>query len=626
MILRVFPRRTSMTPTDEYVRIGEPDLFLPDDITEVHISTCFTWDFYESDRLFRAWEKIAPVKVGGPAHGREAGDFNPGLYVKKGCVITSRGCPNHCWFCAVWKNEGNIRELTIEDGYNVLDSNLLACSDDHIKRVFTMLSKQTERVKFTGGFEAKRFQEWHIDQLLRLTRRPLIFFAYDTPDDYEPLRIARAILKNAGITRHYLCCYCLVGYRGDTFESAEKRLNQIIGLDMVPYVMIYRDREGYLNPEWIKIPKRVVQSGNHFPEGPSVSLKAPFPYFGGKSRVAAVVWRLLGQPKHYIEPFFGSGAVLLVRPHYKPTMIETVNDADGHIANVWRAIQFASEETARWCDWPVNHADLSARRKELIKNSHRLIEKLAADPEFYDAKLAGYWIWAASCWIGSGLTFDTIPNVGRSPQGVHSRIPRQGRRAFGIQAQMPHVSGFPWGIQTQRPHLLSAGGINGKRPKLTGNKGCGVHRSACRNGAIYEWFDELAARLRNVRVVCGDWARVCGGNWQDYVGTCGIFFDPPYGDAARRKNIYAKDSLDVAGKVREWALGRAQKETYRIVIAGYYEEHECLLSEGWGVHRWSTNGGYSNLGHNQGRKNKDREALFYSPHCLPLENEQRELF
>ena len=90
-------------------------------------------------------------------------------------------------------------------------------------------------------------------------------------------------------------------------------------------------------------------------------MKAPFPYFGGKSKVAADIWRAIGQPKHYIEPFFGSGAVLLARPNYKDGMVETVNDKDGFIANVWRALQHNPDEVAKWCDWPVNHADLSAR-------------------------------------------------------------------------------------------------------------------------------------------------------------------------------------------------------------------------------------------------------------------------
>ena len=45
-----------------------------------------------------------------------------------------------------------------------------------------------------------------------------------------------------------------------------------------------------------------------------MQLKAPFPYFGGKSNVADIVWAGLEQPKHYIEPFYGSAAVLLAGP------------------------------------------------------------------------------------------------------------------------------------------------------------------------------------------------------------------------------------------------------------------------------------------------------------------------
>ena len=75
-------------------------------------------------------------------------------------------------------------------------------------------------------------------------------------------------------------------------------------------------------------------------------LKAPFPYFGGKSAVAARVWRALGDVRHYMEPFFGSGAVLLARPNYNPSVhVETVCDKAPHLANVWRALQFAP---TRW--------------------------------------------------------------------------------------------------------------------------------------------------------------------------------------------------------------------------------------------------------------------------------------
>lgn len=302
-------------------------------------------------------------------------------------------------------------------------------------------------------------------------------------------------------------------------------------------------------------------------------MKAPFPYFGGKSKVAPIVWDALGQPKHYIEPFFGSGAVLLNRPRYDPAKhIETVNDKDGFIANTWRALQAAPDDVAKWCDWPVNHADLCARRRALIAAEGRLLSELIADDEFYDAKMAGYWIWAASCWIGSGLTkLKARPDIAGSGKGVH---------AIG-----------------KRPHS---------------NAGMGVHGTY--NPNIYTWFRELSERLRRVRVVCGDWRRVCGGDWQDKMGTVGIFFDPPYGDVGRDKKLYHHDSVDIADEVRAWCLERGDRPTYRIVLAGY-DEHEDLLSRGWRAERWKAQGGYSNIGKGK-NGNRHREVLYLSPHCL----------
>lgn len=40
-------------------------------------------------------------------------------------------------------------------------------------------------------------------------------------------------------------------------------------------------------------------------------LKAPFPYFGGKSGAVAQVWEAFGDVKNYVEPFMGSAAMLL---------------------------------------------------------------------------------------------------------------------------------------------------------------------------------------------------------------------------------------------------------------------------------------------------------------------------
>lgn len=357
-------------------------------------------------------------------------------------------------------------------------------------------------------------------------------------------------------------------------------------------------------------------------------LRAPFPYFGGKANVAKYVWQALGEPKHYVEPFFGSGAVLLSRPNYDPTKhVETICDKDGFVANVWRALQFKPDEVAEWCDWPVNHADLCARRRKLLANQERLLENLIADDEWCDPKLAGYWIWAASCWIGSGLTRpNAIPDISHGGKGIHAVGKRQhiGRTGSGV-----HAIG-------QIPHLADTGRcINaiGQIPKMS-HGGNGIHSLVCRaddaevghktryNTNIYRLFSELSQRMRYVRVVCGDWKRVCGGNWQDHVGDVGIFFDPPYGVMDRDINIYHCDSTSIADQVREWCLERGSKPTYRIVLAGY-EEHESLLEQGWTMMQWKAKGGYSNISHNN--KNRHRERLYFSPHCTFKPTEQLKL-
>jgi hypothetical protein len=87
-------------------------------------------------------------------------------------------------------------------------------------------------------------------------------------------------------------------------------------------------------------------------------------YFGGKSKVAPLVWARLGDVDNYVEPFFGSGAVLLTRPH--PPRIETVNDLDCYVANFWRATQHDPEAVAEYADWPVNEIDLHARHRWLV--------------------------------------------------------------------------------------------------------------------------------------------------------------------------------------------------------------------------------------------------------------------
>jgi hypothetical protein len=226
-------------------------LTLPE-IDEVHVSVTFTYDKAKAEDLAEDWYKVGvPVKIDGPAYGKPAGEFIPGMYLKEKYTITSRGCHNKCWFCRVWKTQGKLIELPIHDGYVLQDDNLLGCSEEHIRKVFAMLKRQKNKPEFSGGLEAKLLKLWHVE-LLQEVKPSEMFFAYDTPDDYEPLVEAGKMLDEAGFTlkSRKKLCYCLIGYPKDTFEAAEKRLNDVLKAGFIPFGMLYKDEDGYEDLKW----------------------------------------------------------------------------------------------------------------------------------------------------------------------------------------------------------------------------------------------------------------------------------------------------------------------------------------------------------------------------------------
>lgn len=265
----MFPRRTKATPTDALVRFGPPDLF--DEADEVHVSVAFTWDIPKAERLAEQWRRVAPVQVGGPAYEKEKAlyplDFVPGRYIRGGYTITSRGCPRRCWFCSVWKKWPEPNPLpVIHDGWNVLDDNLLACPEWHVRKVFDMLRRQTQRVCFTGGLEAAALQDYQVDLIASLHPKPAMFWAYDPGDPLETLEYAARRMLAAGFTResHRLRCYVLIGYPRDTFAAAEKRLSDMVRIGFTPMAMLWKpEREAAMKwqpaPEWRAFQRRWVR-------------------------------------------------------------------------------------------------------------------------------------------------------------------------------------------------------------------------------------------------------------------------------------------------------------------------------------------------------------------------------
>jgi hypothetical protein len=346
-------------------------------------------------------------------------------------------------------------------------------------------------------------------------------------------------------------------------------------------------------------------------------LKAPFPYFGGKSRAAAQIWARLGDPDNYVEPFFGSGAVLLARPggHGK---VETVNDADGLLSNFWRAVRADPASVAAYADWPVNEADLHARHLWLVGRRESLTDRLMADPDWCDVKAAGWWVWGACCWIGGGWC------VGKGPWvNENGRFVRRGQ-GQGVPRQRPHLSDAGHGVH-RVPRLSNAGhGVHRKRPHL-GDAGHGVHRVPClenepvdRLSFLTGWFESLSKRLARVRVCCGDWSRVCGPCVTTKHGVTGVFLDPPYAhDVGRCKGLYASDCNETSAQVQQWCLEHGHDPSLRIALCGYEGEHDLLERAGWTVMAWKAQGGYSTTGKGEENTNRFRERVWFSPHCLP---------
>jgi hypothetical protein len=420
-------------------------------------------------------------------------------------------------------------------------------------------------------------------------------------------------------------------------------------------------------------------------------LRAPFPYFGGKRRVAPIVWARLGNVPNYVEPFAGSLATLLARPAEFPPRVETVNDVDCYLSNFWRALKADPDAVASYADYPVNEADLHARHLWLVTQARENVERVKTDPDFYDAKVAGWWVWGQCLWIGSGWcaepTWSGRANAGRRDRGIHTATHQQRPDLSGQSSRGLHTRNGDTSQQKRRPQLTndqgvivlaqpSPGGPPQKRMIGPGNgQGTGVHSqragtpgwkkrpAASRDGhsngvhrwqgggqgggsgvhsptltkqqvpdmsgsrgatgrgihavgksdALYAYLAQLADRLRRVRVCCGDWTRVLTPSVTTYIGVTGVFLDPPYSHTER--SICYSEDHDISADVRAWALEHGADPKFRIALCGYEGEH--TMPDSWECVPWKAHGGYSRSA--RGRANRDRERIWFSPHCLKAE-------
>lgn len=116
-----------------------------------------------------------------------------------------------------------------------------------------------------------------------------------------------------------------------------------------------------------------------------VKMKRILNYVGSKWNMAS--WIISQMPEHnvYLEPFFGSGAILFNK---SPSRIETVNDIDGNIVNLFKVIREKPNELA-------SAVELTPYSRE---EYNQTFEKLGQ--EISDVERAR--VFLIRCWMARG--------------------------------------------------------------------------------------------------------------------------------------------------------------------------------------------------------------------------------
>ena len=289
-----------------------------------------------------------------------------------------------------------------------------------------------------------------------------------------------------------------------------------------------------------------------------------FPYIGGKYTIAPEINRRFGAIDTRIDAFTGSSSWILASP---PVKHEIVNDLDGYVVNYLRAVKYAPEEVARHLDFPRAELELIAYHHYTRDRLPELVSRLGGDPDYYDPILAARWAYV--------MAHKYDPSLNKSG----GWLVHDGRLIYERGA------GRIRGSLNSRPSLLAR---------------------LVKERRVSEYVAALSERLRNVCIFWNDFVVVAGKAKQPELGIVGILLDPPYPRHLHNYD-YDTDGADVWHRAARWAVANGDNPKYRIAVCGYNDaDSDALFPHSWTRFVWRRVG----VG-----RNKDRECIWFSPHC-----------
>ena len=309
-------------------------------------------------------------------------------------------------------------------------------------------------------------------------------------------------------------------------------------------------------------------------------IKRPIPYYGSKEKIAQPIVDIIKKDNwsnQYIEPFVGSNSILLQDDFDGIKVI--INDFDGKITNIWRSLKYKPDETAGYIQGVCNSINLTGLDLAIQRSYDSLLDRLHADIDYCDPKLAAHFMDICCLWIGGGAGNAKGPwTTIKDEDNIDILVRKEKGDIVCKQAQYSSDRCIR-GINCQQAQYDSDRGINCQQAQYGSDRGINAKHSG-----ISAWFNAISKRLSDTYILSLDFERIL--NMYVIISKrTTIFLDPPYdskGNAGNGVDYITKDGDSISKRTRDWCIKNhdALNKT-RIILAGRGNEHDELLNYGY---------------------------------------------